>query len=159
MEAEPSTVGDQDGCVVEGIRELRQTCVEARGRGLDFIGALHAKGFVWPFIVKFIDEAVEFSLLLKAVETGGARCLHLQGQMHALMASVLLRATRFDPFDADPKTKPPDGEFAEIEETVGWSKRNAVIRADGDRQARFLEQALKRCNGKHFPGRRQRFAE
>ena len=38
-----------------------------------------------------------------------------QGQMHALMTTILLRGAWFDPFDADAQSQPPDCKPAEVE--------------------------------------------
>jgi hypothetical protein len=51
----------------------------------------------WPAI----DEAVEPGLLLKEVLSGGLGGLLLQGQLHALVAAILLRPARLDAFDVN----------------------------------------------------------
>jgi len=46
--------------------------------------------FVRSLVVELIEEGVELGLLLKQVGSGGTSGLLLQGQVHALMAAVLL---------------------------------------------------------------------
>ena len=43
-----------------------------------------------PFIVEAFDEVIELGLLLEKVAAGRLGGLELQGEMHAVMASVLL---------------------------------------------------------------------
>ncbi len=54
--------------------------------------------------VEFMNEFIEACLLLQSVDTRRPGCFFLQGQMHALMAAVLLGAARFDALDIDTKT-------------------------------------------------------
>jgi len=49
----------------------------------------------WPAI----DEAVEPGLLLGEVLSGGLGGLLLQGQLHGLVAAILLPPARLDAFD------------------------------------------------------------
>jgi hypothetical protein len=56
---------------------------------------------VRPLVVVAFDEVVEFGLLLEEVGAGRLCGLELQGQMHAFMAAVLLRATWLDALDLD----------------------------------------------------------
>ena len=58
-----------------------------------------------------VDEVVELGLLLQEVAAGRLGGLHLQGQMHALVAAVLLRATWLDALDLDSEPEPPDREL------------------------------------------------
>ncbi len=51
------------------------------------------------FGVVFADEVVESSLLLKAVHLRRSCCFFLQGQVHALMAAVLLGLAGLDALD------------------------------------------------------------
>jgi hypothetical protein len=46
--------------------------------------------------VELAQEGLETLLLLQAVEARRASCLFLEGQMHALVAAVLLRMTALD---------------------------------------------------------------
>ncbi len=64
-----------------------------------------------PFLVEFADEGIEARLLLQAVCAGRAGGLLLQGQMHALMAAVLLRVAGFDPLQGNSQSQPPDREL------------------------------------------------
>jgi hypothetical protein len=105
---------------------------------------------VWPLVVVALDEVVELGLLLQEVAAGRLGGLHLQGQMHALVAAVLLRTARFDAFDLDSEPEPPDGELGEIEERVGTGEGNAIIGADGLGQAELLENGLEHREGIGF---------
>jgi hypothetical protein len=56
---------------------------------------------VRPLIVVVVDEVIELGLLLQEVVAGRLGGLQLQGQMHALMAAVLLRVAGLDALDLD----------------------------------------------------------
>src|ERR1041384_6782540 len=105
-----------------------------------------------PLVVVAIDEVIELALLLQ--EVAGCRLggLELQGQMHALMATVLLRMTRFDPFDLDAEPEPPDRQPAQPEERIGTGERNAVVCANGPGQTELLESGLEDREGIDFLG-------
>jgi hypothetical protein len=75
--------------------------------------------------LNFPDEIVEAGLLLEAIGAWRADGLFLEGQVHALMAPVLLWATWFDALDIDTKPQPPDGEFGEIEQGIRTCEGNA----------------------------------
>ena len=51
--------------------------------------------------VELVQEGIEFGLLLQAVDRWRTGGLFLQGQMHALMAAVLLRMAGPDAFDGN----------------------------------------------------------
>jgi hypothetical protein len=56
------------------------------------------------------DEGIEALLLLQAVATKRPHCLLPQGQMHALVAAILLQMARLDAFDGDAEAKSSDRE-------------------------------------------------
>lgn len=60
------------------------------------------------FIVEAVYEVIEPGLLLKKVVACRFGGLQLQGEMHAFMASVLLRVTGFDTLDLNTKAQPPN---------------------------------------------------
>jgi hypothetical protein len=97
--------------------------------------------------MEFLDEIVEAGLLLEAIGGRRADGLLLEGQMHALMAPVLLRATWFDALDIDTEPQPPDGELGEIEQGIRTCERNAVIGADAIGQAAVAEEPLEGRSG------------
>ena len=57
-----------------------------------------------PFGIELANEGVEAAPLLQAVEARRASSLLLEGQMHALVAAVLLRMARLDAFDRNSTT-------------------------------------------------------
>jgi hypothetical protein len=61
-----------------------------------------------PFGVELGHEGIEPGLRVPAVEARRASGLLLQGQMHALMAAVLLQVAGLDALDFDAKPQPPD---------------------------------------------------
>jgi hypothetical protein len=81
----------------------------------------------------------------------------LQGEMHALVTTILLRSTGFDALDGNPEAKPPDRKFAQVEQGVSRSEGNAVVAADVGRQATLLKKPLKHRESVVFSGRRKRF--
>ena len=90
-QTDAAAAGDHDDPVVEWIVDVRQSLVAARGRLIDLGWALHVQGFVWALVVEDLDEFVEPGLLLQEVSTCRLGGFFLQGEVHAFMASVLLR--------------------------------------------------------------------
>ncbi len=105
------------------------------------------------FGVELVNEGIKAVLLLQAVEAWRSCCFLLQGQVHALVAAILLRMARLDTFDRNPEPEPPDRELGEIEQGIGAGEGHAVIGADGKRQAALAEQALEGCDGRVFARR------
>src|ERR1700682_5731892 len=110
------------------------------------------------FLIELLQKGVELGLLLKNVRCGGASGFLLQCEVHAFMAAVLLGMTGANAFNADAQTEPPHRKLREVEQSVGRSKRNAVVGADGLRQAAFLEKPLKGPESRVFFVRFQSFA-
>ena len=86
---------------MEGVGQFRQAAIGPRSGGVELAGALHVEGLVRPFGVAFMDESVEAGLLLQDVAACRAGGLLLEGQVHALVAPVLLGAARLDALDVD----------------------------------------------------------
>src|SRR5215831_3969879 len=63
--------------------------------------------------------------------------------MHAFMATVLLRMAGLDSLNGNAEPQPPNGESAQVEQTIGRGERHAVVGTNGLGQAAFLKQALK----------------
>src|SRR5215469_11027372 len=78
--------------------------------------------------------------------------------MHALVAAVLLRMARADPFDPDPQAQPPDRKLAQVEQSMGGSEGHPIIAADVGWQTTFFKQPLKDRKGEVFAGRGQGLA-
>src|SRR5947199_10218672 len=117
---------DHDGFIVEWIIDVRQSLVDTCGRLIDLRRALHVQGLVRTLVVEDLDELVEPSLLWQKIGSRRLGGFSLQGQMHALMAAVLLRMTRLDSFNANAEPKPPHGQLAQVEQRVGGSEGHAV---------------------------------
>ena len=109
-------------------------------------------------VVVAFNEVIELGLLLQEVFAGRLGGLQLQGQMHTLVPSVLLRMARLDALDRDAEPEPPDREFGEVEEGIRTSKGNAVIGANGLGQAELLEDGLEHRKGVGFLGGGERLA-
>jgi hypothetical protein len=109
-------------------------------------------------LVEDLHELIEAGLLLEEVGGGRLRGLFFQGEMHAFVAAILLRMARLDALNANAEAKPPDGKFAEVEQSIGRRKRDTIVAADVSRQATFLEQPLKDGESVIFSGGRKRFA-
>ncbi len=112
-----------------------------------------------PFDIEFAHEVVETGLLLKAVEAWRACGFLLQGEVHALMAAVLLRLAGLDAFDGDAEAQPPDRELGEIEQGVWTGEGNAVVGADRLRQAALAKQSFEGRESGLLACRFQRLAE
>lgn len=94
-------------------------------------------------VIVNLNEVIELLLLLQEIECGRFCRLFLQGQMHAFMAAVLLRASGFDALDIDAQAQPPYRQFREAEQSLCTGKGRAVIGANGSWQAELLENAFK----------------
>src|ERR1700688_3530223 len=79
--------------------------------------------------------------------------------MHAFMAAVLLRTARLDALDGNAEPQPPNGESAQVEQTIGRGEGHAVVGTNGSWQAAFLKQALKGGKGSLFLDRLHGLAE
>src|SRR5260370_7325952 len=103
---------------------------------------LHVQGLVRTLVVEDLHELVEPSLLLQKIGSRRLGGFSLQGQMHALMAAVLLRMTRLDPFNANTEPEPPDRKFAQVKQGVATNERHAIDVAEPARQAPPLKNPL-----------------
>ena len=113
---------------------------------------------MWPVGVEAGEELVEPGLLLEHV--GGRRFgrFALQGEVHALMAAILLGVAGFDPFDLDAEAQPPDRELAQPVDGMRRGKRDAVVGANHLREAKLLEGTFEDREGKFLLRRQQRLA-
>ena len=127
-------------------------------------GCRHRRGaagerLVGALCVELPHEGIELGLLLKAVHAWGTGRFFFEGQMHALMAAVLLRLAWLDAFDLDAKPEPPDGQPAQVEQSIGGGEGNTIVGADGGRQPALLKQPLESGTSKVFAGGFERFAQ
>src|ERR1700686_4531890 len=111
MQAEATASGDDDVTIMERIGQFRQAGIAARRGGVELGRALHGKRLVRTFGIELAEEGIEARLLLQAIEAWRTGRLLLEGKVHALMASVLLRMTRLDAFDGEAEPEPPDREL------------------------------------------------
>ena len=112
-----------------------------------------------PLGVELLHEGIEAGLLLQAVHAGRAGGFLFQGQMHALVAAVLLRMAGLDALDGDAQAQPPDGQLGQVEQGVGAGEGDAVVGADGGGQAALEEQLLEGGDGGVFAGGFEGFAQ
>jgi hypothetical protein len=73
--------------------------------------------------------------------------------MHAFVTAILLGMARFDAFNTDAQAEPPDGELAQVEESVSGGERNAVVAADVGGQTALLKEPFKHESVGFFGGR------
>ena len=99
--------------------------------------------------VEFVDEGVEAGLLLRAVPAGRSGGLPLEGQVHVLVAGVLLGLARLDAFDGDAQPEPP---HEELGEAVGDGEGQAVVGTDGLGQAALAKKLHEGLEGALFLG-------
>ncbi len=102
---------------------------------------------VRPLLIELAHEGIEAILLLQAVESRRPGRFLFEGEVHALMAAILLRMARLDAFDRNAE---PHRQLREIEQSVGTGKGHAVVGADSKRQPALAEQPLKGGNGRVF---------
>ena len=87
--------------IVEGIVGFGNSAIGAGRSRVDLGWAFHGEGFMRPFLIEFLHEVVEFSLLLQDVSARRAGSFSLQSQMHAFMTSVLLGMAGPDSLNRD----------------------------------------------------------
>src|SRR5262245_17003353 len=80
------------------------------------------------WLLKISIKSSNLACCCRKFEAAGLVASFFKGQMHPLMAAVLLRMARPDPFDPNPQTQPPDRQLAQVEE--GMLKR-AWVEAKG----------------------------
>src|ERR1019366_7781636 len=73
--------------------------------------ALHVERLVRPFGIELANEGIEAILLLQAIAAWRAGCFLFDGEVHALVAAVLLGMTGLDAFDGNAEPEPPDREL------------------------------------------------
>jgi len=105
-------MGNDNGSVVKGVVDVRQSLVRTRRSLIDIRWTLHGESFVRSFVVEGLDEFVEARSLLKEIGGCWFGSFFFQGEMHAFMTAVLLGMPGLDPFDADAQPKPPDRQLA-----------------------------------------------
>ncbi len=74
--ADPSAAGDQNGPIVERIREFSDAALWSRGKLIDVGGELHIESFMGALVVELMNEGIELGLLLKEVGSGGTGGFH-----------------------------------------------------------------------------------
>ena len=74
------------------------------------------------------------------------------------MTAILLGMAGLDSFHADAEAKPPNGELAEMEQSMGGGEGHAIIAADVAGQAAILKQPFKHGKSVVFAGGGERFA-
>lgn len=147
-DADTSTARHLEGAVMAGILGRLRLEVPA-GRGCIQVAWVEAcQALMGALVVVYVQERIKALLLLQEVERG----LLLEGQVHAFMAAVLLRASGLDALDADTEAQPPDGEPAESEQGMGAGEGDAVVGADGVGQAEGPEGMLEHLEGTALPG-------
>ena len=72
-----------------------------------------------PLGIELFDKIIKLGLLLQEVGTSGFGGGQLEGEMHALMPTILLRVARFNAFKANTQPQPPDRQLREIEQGIG----------------------------------------
>src|SRR6187431_3297754 len=103
-----------------------------------------------PLEIELLNEDVEALLLLQRVPARRPGGFLLEGEVHALVAAVLLGMTRLDAFDLDTEAQPPDRELGEIEQAIGAGKGHSVVGANGQRQTTFAEESFEGRDGGIF---------
>ena len=81
-------------------------------------------------VIEFLHEVVKSRMLQQDIHARRAGSFLLERQMHAFMAAVLLRVSRFYALEANAKAQPPDGELTQFEQRMDGREGDAVIGAD-----------------------------
>jgi hypothetical protein len=155
VQADATAGGDQDIAVVEGVGEVWQAAIGTGGGGVELAGTFHGERLVRSFDIEFVNEGVEAGLLLKAVHAWRTRSFLFQGEVHALVSSVLLRMAWLDAFalldGLAPHlmvTDPPYG----VEYDPSWRHRAGVNRSSRVGKVRNDECADWEAAWALFPG-------
>src|SRR5215217_7306773 len=98
------------------------------------------------FEIELVNEGVEALLLLQRVHAGRTSGLLLEREVHALVATVLLRMPRLDALDRDAEAQPPDRELGEIEQGIRAGEGNAVVGAGNVSRGRPFSPRRRRIN-------------
>ena len=99
--AEAPATRDGDGPVVERVRQLADPAIGTWRRAVELGGILHRERLVRSVMVIAIDKVIELRLLLQEILRGRLGRFLFQGQVHTLVATILLGMTGFDALDAD----------------------------------------------------------
>ena len=92
--ANTAAVGDGDGAVVKRVLEIVEAAIRRREGAVELGWVLHVERLVRTLVVVAVEEVVELGLLLQEVLGRGLGGFFFQGQVHALMAAILLRDDR-----------------------------------------------------------------
>ena len=153
---DPSATGDHDGLIVERIIDIRQSGVGTRGRLVDLGRTFHVQSFVRTLLVEDLDKFVKAGLLLKEIRDHRLGGFFSLSEVHAFVATVLLGMAGLDALEADAEEQPPEGQVAQVEQSVRGSEGHAVVAADIGGQAALLKKPLKYSECVAFPSRRKR---
>jgi hypothetical protein len=77
---------------------------------------------VGALAIEFLNEGIEFGLLLQAVHARGTGCFFLEDEVHAFVSAVLLRSAWLDAFDGDSEPQPPVGTLALLPDSLMRSR-------------------------------------
>ena len=104
-------------------------------------------------VIVLAAKGIEDHLLSLVGLTWRSRGLLLEGAMHALVATILLRVRRLGTQMADPQPQPPDRELRQACQAAG-GEGSAVVGEDGFGQAVRLEQfeEYRSASTKGLPG-------
>jgi hypothetical protein len=75
---------------------------------------LHVERLVWALVVVAVHEIIELGPLLQEVLRCGLSRFFLQGQVHALVTTILLWMAGLDALDLNAESQPPDGELGRL---------------------------------------------
>ena len=107
---------------MERIGQLRQAVDRGAVRVRRVGRALHGERLVRPFGIELMDEGIEAGLLLQAVHARRPGGLLLEGEMHALVAAVLLRVAGLDALDAMPSLSHQTESLERLNKALGLAK-------------------------------------
>ena len=105
--------------------------------------------------VVFVLELIKAALLRAQRPFGRSRRLFFQRAVHALVAAILLRLARRDPFHANPQPHPPHAQPAQSRQT-GGGERRPIIAANRRREPVLPERGLQHRASHSAVGLRQR---
>ena len=96
---------------MEGIVDIGEALIGAKGGLVDLRRAFHGNGFVGPFGVELVQKVIEAGLLLKTVLAWRPRGFGLESSVHAFVTAILLGFSGLDALDGDAEPQPPDGQL------------------------------------------------